>query len=42
MGVCGLWFQYILSFVTSAQSNDWRTVYKNGVTTCNSYIQPYI
>lgn len=43
MGLCGIYYQIWLSFFANIQGDHtWETIYKNGVTTCNSYIQPYI
>jgi hypothetical protein len=42
MGICGIWFQTILSLVSAVQGGDWRTIYKSGVSECQAYIQDYI
>ena len=43
MGFCGIYYQIWLSFFADIKSeSNWVSIYKAGVTTCNSYIQPYI
>lgn len=43
MNFCGIYYQIWLSLVANVKTeSNWVTIYKNGVTTCNSYIQPYI
>jgi hypothetical protein len=42
MGFCGIWFQFILSFVQAVKGGNWRTTYKNGLDECKTYIQPFI
>lgn len=43
MNFCGIYYQIWLSLVANVKTeSNWVSIYKNGVTTCNSYIQPYI
>ena len=42
MGICGLWFGFVLSFLTAVQGGDWRATYMAQTATCQQYIQTFI
>jgi hypothetical protein len=42
MGLCGLYYQFILSLVAAFQGNDWRSAYKTGAGECHALIQSII